>query len=87
VRETVIHLQDHYIFFPNGVFTKCVSSLFVFQGEGHDLTLSFHAHKEKLLRENVTLTDSNDSSRLLMVVLHARVLGKYYAVLIVDPKG
>ena len=46
------------------------------EGEGHDLLLDFKAYKEKLLQEHITLADSNNPSKTVTIVLHARVLGK-----------
>jgi Domain of unknown function (DUF4517) len=46
-------------------------------GEGHDVLLSFTAHKEKLLREHLVLADANNASKTVTLTLHARVLGKF----------
>jgi len=42
-------------------------------GEGHDLVVQYHTHKEKIMKETLVLSDSNNS---ITLVLHARVLGK-----------
>lgn len=45
-------------------------------GLGHHITLTFHAHKDKLVNESLTLT-SVDNSRQITLRLMARILGKY----------
>ena len=45
-------------------------------GEGHDLVLDLCAHKEKLMKEELHITDSQDPSKSITLILHARVLGK-----------
>lgn len=44
-------------------------------GTGHKLVIEFHAHREKLLQERVTVK-SQDSTKYRELHLHARVLGK-----------
>jgi len=44
-------------------------------GEGHQLLIDFKAYKEKLLHEELVITDSNDPAKTLTLVFHARVLG------------
>ena len=46
-------------------------------GAGHEITLDFSAYKEKLMKEELILTDVNDPQRSITLVLHARVLGMY----------
>jgi len=54
----------------------CVLKLLVIlKGEGHDLLMEFKAHKEKLMKEQLTLFDKKRASQVLLV-FHARVLGK-----------
>ncbi|XP_064630338.1 adipose-secreted signaling protein-like [Lineus longissimus] len=45
-------------------------------GEGHDLVLDLLAHKEKLMREQILITSEVDPEKSLIIVVHARVLGK-----------
>ena len=45
-------------------------------GEGHDLLLDLKAHKEKLMREEITITSVLDVNKSLTISLHSRVLGK-----------
>ena len=49
--------------------------LFVLLGVGHDLVIEFSAYKEKLVKEELILSDSSDSSKEITIVLNARVLG------------
>lgn len=44
-------------------------------GEGHDISLNFNAHREKLLNEVIHI-QSKDEEKNLKIVIHARVLGK-----------
>lgn len=46
-------------------------------GEGHILDINFHAHREKLIQERVTVKSQTDTSNFRDIVLHARVLGEY----------
>lgn len=46
-------------------------------GEGHILDINFHAHREKLIQERVTIKSQTDTSKFRDIVLHARVLGEY----------
>ena len=43
-------------------------------GQGHHLSIDFHAHKEKLLKEKLTISNT-DNSQSLDLILMARVLG------------
>jgi len=52
-------------------------------GEGHQLLIDFKAYKEKLLHEELVITDSNDPAKTLTLVFHARVLGMSTICLIV----
>ncbi|KAL4232353.1 hypothetical protein ACF0H5_009922 [Mactra antiquata] len=45
-------------------------------GEGHILVINFHAHREKLIQERLTIKSECDSSKYRDLILHARVLGK-----------
>ncbi|CAH1784741.1 unnamed protein product [Owenia fusiformis] len=44
-------------------------------GEGHEVVLDLHAHKEKLWKEELIITNT-DKTASLTITLHARVLGK-----------
>ncbi|KAL3863887.1 hypothetical protein ACJMK2_005615 [Sinanodonta woodiana] len=46
------------------------------EGQGHNILLEFHAHKEKLVQEYITIQGCDDQNKELFLVLHARVLGK-----------
>ena len=48
----------------------------LFAGEGHELVIDLCAHKEKLMKEELHIADSQDPSKRITLVLHARVLGK-----------
>ena len=50
----------------------------IVSGEGHDLTVSLCAHKEKLMKEELTICDSKDNSKSIKLILHARVLGELF---------
>ncbi|XP_053406774.1 UPF0687 protein C20orf27 homolog [Mercenaria mercenaria] len=45
-------------------------------GCGHILELEFHAHREKLLQERITIKSDTSADKYRDIVLHARVLGK-----------
>ncbi|KAK3768216.1 hypothetical protein RRG08_031748 [Elysia crispata] len=45
-------------------------------GKGHDITLTFSAVKEKIVKETITIMSKNQSPKPLTMTLHARVLGK-----------
>ncbi|GFR63895.1 UPF0687 protein C20orf27-like protein [Elysia marginata] len=45
-------------------------------GKGHDITLTFSAVKEKIMKETITLMSKEPNPRQLAMTLHARVLGK-----------
>ncbi|BFY97310.1 hypothetical protein BsWGS_00350 [Bradybaena similaris] len=45
-------------------------------GKGHEIILRFNAAKEKIMQEVVTVKRKDDSSKKIVLVLHARVLGK-----------
>ena len=49
-------------------------------GEGHQLLIDFKAYKEKLLREELVIADSNNAAETLTLIFHARVLGKLVIV-------
>ncbi|KAL5021292.1 hypothetical protein ScPMuIL_000447 [Solemya velum] len=46
------------------------------EANGHNVTLDFHAHKEKLMQERLELRSHNNPLEQMSLVLHARVLGK-----------
>ena len=51
-------------------------------GSGHQLLVEFNAHKEKLMKEKITLRSAT-SDEVLFLIFHARVLGEWselYAV-------
>ena len=50
----------------------------LFPGEGHELLFEFKAQKEKLMNEELVLSDSRDPSQQIKLVFHARVLGELY---------
>ena len=52
-----------------------VIAFFSFAGEGHHICIDFHAHKDKLVKESLTIK-SNDGKQSLKLILMARVLGK-----------
>ncbi|XP_014667839.1 PREDICTED: UPF0687 protein C20orf27 homolog [Priapulus caudatus] len=45
-------------------------------GMGHDLIIDLLAHKEKLLKEPLVLTSTEDEKRHYTIIIMARVLGK-----------
>ncbi|KAH3787025.1 UPF0687 protein C20orf27 homolog [Dreissena polymorpha] len=45
-------------------------------GEGHNLVVEFHAHREKLIQERISVRGQAHPDKHLDIVLHARVLGK-----------
>ena len=45
-------------------------------GEGHVISIEFTAYKEKLVREELTLKDSQDPTKEITLKIHARVLGE-----------
>ncbi|RUS81844.1 hypothetical protein EGW08_010367 [Elysia chlorotica] len=45
-------------------------------GKGHDITLTFSAAKEKIMKEAITIMSKGPTPRSLTLTLHARVLGK-----------
>ncbi|CAG5118506.1 unnamed protein product [Candidula unifasciata] len=45
-------------------------------GKGHEFILRFNAAKEKIMQEVVTVQSKDDSSKKMVLVFHARVLGK-----------
>ncbi|XP_041369010.1 uncharacterized protein LOC121383202 isoform X2 [Gigantopelta aegis] len=53
-------------------------------GEGHQLTILFNAHKEKLMEETLRILDKKDSGKSLTLVFHARVLGLVSSQLLED---
>ena len=55
-------------------FDGTISCVYLFVGTGHKLVIEFHAHREKLLQERVTVK-SQDSTKYRELHLHARVLG------------
>jgi len=52
----------------------------VYQGEGHQLLVDFKAYKEKLLNEELVIADSNDPTKTVTLIFHARVLGMFAIV-------
>jgi len=54
-------------------------------GEGHQLLIDFKAYKEKLLCEELVIADTNDPTKAVVLVFHARVLGmSAITILVVD---
>ncbi|WAR22059.1 CT027-like protein [Mya arenaria] len=45
-------------------------------GLGHQLEMDFHAHREKLIQERVSVKSITGNGNYRDIVLHARVLGK-----------
>ena len=52
--------------------------LIILTGAGHKLVIEFHAHREKLLQERLTVKSQDGSDNYREIHLHARVLGKYW---------
>ncbi|XP_055884713.1 UPF0687 protein C20orf27 homolog [Biomphalaria glabrata] len=46
------------------------------EGKGHTIVLTFRAVKEKIMQESITLQSKSDPRKVILLVLHARVLGK-----------
>ena len=47
-------------------------------GEGHSVLVDFSAHKEKILKEELTLWDPQNDKQRLTLVFNARVLGMLF---------
>lgn len=46
-------------------------------GKSHEVVVEFNAHKEKLIKEKITLCSQDNSDNVLFIIFHARVLGKH----------
>lgn len=62
------------------MITKKITNPFYLSlpGEGHDISLNFNAHREKLLNEVIHI-QSKDEEKNLKIVIHARVLGNSFS--------
>lgn len=69
VLELSGYQELHLIIKPYFEIHACLS------GEGHHVCLNFHAYKDKLIKQSLTIKNQ-DSSRSLKLILMARVLGK-----------
>ena len=63
------------MYVSNFVFLCCGSFLSFSTGAGHKLVIEFHAHREKLLQERLTVNSQDGSDKYRELYLHARVLG------------
>ncbi|ELT87054.1 hypothetical protein CAPTEDRAFT_173440, partial [Capitella teleta] len=74
IRDT---FSEELLYDPlNNLHVKICSVAPSEDGLGHELILDFSAYKEKLMKEEIVLTDATDPSKKLKLMLYARVLGK-----------
>jgi hypothetical protein len=68
----LFRFQFVYSFYPSVLLTECN---FICVHAGHQVIVEFNAHKEKLMKEKITLRSAN-SDEVLFLIFQARVLGK-----------